>query len=111
MQIGVPKEIKVHEYRVGLTPPAVAELTGRGHPVAVETGAGAGIDFSDDDYRAAGAEIAPDAKSVFDAADMIVKVKELQLHECRGRRPTRRMRWPPAEPLPGAGIRLSGDTP
>ncbi len=87
MQIGVPKEIKVHEYRVGLTPPAVAELTGRGHPVAVETGAGAGIDFSDDDYRAAGAEIAPDAKSVFDAADMIVKVKELQLHECRWLQP------------------------
>jgi alanine dehydrogenase len=82
MRIGVPKEIKVHEYRVGLTPEAVAELTARGHAVLVERGAGAGIDFSDDDYLAAGAEIAADAKAVFDAADMIVKVKEPQLHEC-----------------------------
>jgi len=82
MRIGVPKEIKVHEYRVGLTPDAVGELTGRGFPVIVQAGAGAGIDFSDDDYRAAGAEIVAEAKAVFDAADMIVKVKEPQLHEC-----------------------------
>jgi alanine dehydrogenase len=87
MRIGVPKEIKVHEYRVGLTPEAVGELTGRGFPVMVQTGAGAGIDFSDDDYVAAGAEIAPDAESVFKAADMIVKVKEPQLHECAWLRP------------------------
>ena len=87
MRIGVPKEIKVHEYRVGLTPEAVGELTARGFPVIVQTGAGAGVDFSDDDYRAAGAEIVADAKSVFDATDMIVKVKEPQLHECAMLRP------------------------
>ncbi|MDE2486163.1 MAG: alanine dehydrogenase [Alphaproteobacteria bacterium] len=87
MRIGVPKEIKVHEYRVGLTPAAVAELTARGSSVLVETGAGAGVDFSDDDYRAAGAEIAPDARTVFESADMIVKVKEPQLHECAWLKP------------------------
>ena len=82
MHVGVPKEIKVHEYRVGLTPPSVAELTARGHKVTVETGAGGGIDFTDGDYVAAGATIAPDPRTVFGAADMIVKVKEPQLHEC-----------------------------
>ncbi len=87
MRVGVPKEIKVHEYRVGLTPPSVAELTARGHQVIVETGAGGGIDFTDADYVAAGATIAPDAPSVFRAADMIVKVKEPQLHECAWLRP------------------------
>src|SRR2546428_6604838 len=78
MLIGVPKEIKTHEYRVGLVPGSVRELVVHGHKVLVETGAGVGIGFSDDDYRAAGAEIAPDAKVVFAAADMIVKVKEPQ---------------------------------
>jgi len=87
MRVGVPKEIKVHEYRVGLTPAAVAELTNRGHAVLVETGAGAGVDFSDQDYRAAGAEIATDAKALFAASDMVVKVKEPQLHECGWLRP------------------------
>jgi len=86
MHVGVPKEIKVHEYRVGLTPPSVAELTAAGHAVTVETGAGAGIDFTDRDYVAAGATIAPTAAAVF-AADMIVKVKEPQLHECAMLRP------------------------
>ena len=81
MLIGVPKEIKNHEYRVGLTPESVAELTHQGHRVLVETQAGAGIGDSDDDYRAAGAEIANDARVVFDAADMIVKVKEPQAAE------------------------------
>ncbi|RZO32099.1 MAG: alanine dehydrogenase [SAR116 cluster bacterium] len=78
MLVGVPKEIKVREARVGLVPNSVAELTGRGHKVLVETNAGAGIGAGDDVYRAAGAEIAPDAKSVFDKAEMIVKVKEPQ---------------------------------
>jgi alanine dehydrogenase len=78
MLVGVPKEIKVREARVGLVPNSVAELTGRGHKVLVETNAGAGIGARDDVYRAAGAEIAPDAKSVFDKAEMIVKVKEPQ---------------------------------
>ena len=82
MLIGVPKEIKNHEYRVGLVPFAVRELVHNGHTVVVETNAGAGIGISDDDYRAAGAEILGDAKSVFDKADMIVKVKEPQPQEC-----------------------------
>jgi alanine dehydrogenase len=81
MRVGVPKEIKNHEYRVGLTPPSVAELVSAGHEVVVETGAGSGIDFSDDDYRAVGATILPDAPAVFKAADMIVKVKEPQASE------------------------------
>jgi alanine dehydrogenase len=78
MLVGVPKEIKTHEYRVGLVPGSVRELVHHGHKVLVETGAGGGIGFADDAYRAAGAEIASDAKSVFAAADMIVKVKEPQ---------------------------------
>ena len=82
MHVGVPREIKNHEYRVGLTPPSVAELTARGHRVTVETGAGAGIDFTDDDYIAAGAGIAAGPEAVFAAAEMIVKVKEPQPHEC-----------------------------
>ena len=82
MRIGVPKEIKIHEYRVGLTPGSVAELTARGHEVVVETDAGAGIGFSDADYRRAGARIVAHPKQVFDAADMIVKVKEPQIEEC-----------------------------
>jgi alanine dehydrogenase len=81
MRVGVPKEIKVHEYRVGLTPASVAELTAAGHEVIVETKAGSGIDFSDRDYIEAGARIAPDARSVFAEADMIVKVKEPQQSE------------------------------
>jgi len=78
MRIGVPKEIKNHEYRVGLTPESVAELTHQGHQVLVETGAGAGIGDDDAAYVAAGAGIAPDAATIFAAADMIVKVKEPQ---------------------------------
>src|SRR5687768_5997524 len=76
MLIGVPKEIKVLEYRVGLTPDSVREFVTHGHKVVVETQAGAGIGRSDVDYRAAGAEIAGDAREVFARADMIVKVKE-----------------------------------
>ncbi len=82
MKIGCPKEIKVHEYRVGLVPAGVRELMAAGHTVAVETGAGAGIGISDDAYRTAGATVLPDAKSVFATAEMIVKVKEPQLPEC-----------------------------
>ncbi|MEX6724624.1 alanine dehydrogenase [Parapedomonas caeni] len=82
MRIGVPREIKVHEYRVGLTPPSVAELAAAGHEVFVETGAGAGIDFDDQEYVAAGARILETPQAVFQRAEMIVKVKEPQLHEC-----------------------------
>jgi len=81
MRVGVPKEIKNNEFRVGLTPASVAELVAAGQEVVVETGAGAGIDFADGDYQAAGAVIIPDARSVFAGADMIVKVKEPQASE------------------------------
>jgi alanine dehydrogenase len=87
MRIGVPKEIKNHEYRVGLTPPSVAELVGAGHQVVVETGAGKGIDFEDADYVEAGASILPDADAVFAQAEMIVKVKEPQAIEIARLRP------------------------
>ncbi len=81
MRIGVPMEIKTHEYRVGLTPPAVREYVARGHEVLVQTGAGAGITADDVAYRQAGAMIAADAAEVFAKADMIVKVKEPQPSE------------------------------
>ncbi|MFN9212857.1 MAG: alanine dehydrogenase [Betaproteobacteria bacterium] len=81
MHIGVPKEVKVHEYRVGLTLSSVRELVAHGHSVLVQTGAGAGIGAADDDYRRAGASIAPDATEVFARAEMIVKVKEPQAAE------------------------------
>ncbi|MDR1913328.1 MAG: alanine dehydrogenase [Clostridiales bacterium] len=76
MRIGCVKEIKKYEYRVGLTPDNVKSYIAHGHSVGIETGAGEGTTFSDSDYIAAGAEILPDAKSVWDSSDMIVKVKE-----------------------------------
>jgi alanine dehydrogenase len=82
MLLGVPKEIKVHEYRVGMTPSSVRELTHHGHAVLVQAGAGAAIGLNDDHYSAAGAEIAATAADVFARADMIVKVKEPQASEC-----------------------------
>jgi len=81
MLVGVPKEIKVHEYRVGLTPSSVREMTMHSHEVLVQTDAGAGIGATDDDYRRAGAEIAASAEEVFERAEMIVKVKEPQAVE------------------------------
>ena len=78
MLIGVPKEIKDHEYRVGLTPDSVNEVVLHGHEVLVESGAGAGIGAADADYAEVGATIAGDAKAVFERAEMIVKVKEPQ---------------------------------
>lgn len=78
MLVGVPKEIKVHEYRVGLTPGAVREYVAAGHSVLVEAGAGDGIGADDEAYRRAGADIAESAASVFARAGMIVKVKEPQ---------------------------------
>jgi alanine dehydrogenase len=79
--IGVPKEIKVHEYRVGMTPTSVREAASHGHGVIVETQAGAGIGASDDDYRKAGAEVVATAAEVFARAELIVKVKEPQAAE------------------------------
>jgi alanine dehydrogenase len=87
MKIGVPKEIKIHEYRVGLVPAGVRELVDAGHQVLVQTGAGAGIGFDDAHYQAAGATIAAGAADVFAASDLVVKVKEPQLAECRMLRP------------------------
>jgi alanine dehydrogenase len=87
MLIGVPKEIKIHEYRVGLTPAGVRELVGHGHQVMVQTQAGAGIGIGDGLYQAAGAEIVADAAAVFARADMVIKVKEPQLVECKMLRP------------------------
>ncbi len=78
MRIGVPKEIKVQEHRVGLTPGSAREAVVHGHEVLVESGAGAAIGLLDADYEAAGATILPDAAAVFEAAEMIVKVKEPQ---------------------------------
>ena len=81
MRIGVPKEIKNNEYRVGLTPASVSDLVAAGHEVFVETTAGNGIDCPDGGFRKAGATILPDAAEVFKASDMIVKVKEPQAQE------------------------------
>ncbi len=87
MRVGVPKEIKNHEYRVGLTPSSVAELSAAGHEVIVETKAGSGIDFEDKAYTDAGARIVATAAEVFDQAEMIVKVKEPQPQEVAMLRP------------------------
>ena len=87
MRIGVPQEIKNHEYRVGLTPASVRELTSRGHQVMVQTGAGAAIGLDDAQYLAAGATLAQNAAEVFAQAEMIVKVKEPQPVECAMLRP------------------------
>ena len=83
MLIGVPKEVKTHEYRVGLVPGSVRELIHHGHQVVVESGAGAGIGFDDPAYRSTGAEILQRAADVFSAAELIVKVKEPQPDEVR----------------------------
>jgi alanine dehydrogenase len=83
MRIGVPREIKAHEHRVGLTPASVSEARARGHEVVVERGAGAGAGVSDEEYLAVGARVAGSADEVFASADMIVKVKEPQPAERR----------------------------
>ncbi len=87
MQIGIPKEIKNAELRVGLTPASVRELSRDGHEIFVEASAGVGVDASDDDYAVAGARVVPDAAEVFESAELIVKVKEPQATERRYLRP------------------------
>lgn len=82
MRIGVPKEIKNHEYRVGLVPSSVRELISNGHEIFIETSAGSGIDISDEDYRQAGAVIVDTAAEIYATAEMIIKVKEPQPNEC-----------------------------
>ncbi|BBH68169.1 alanine dehydrogenase [Actinoplanes sp. OR16] len=76
MRVGVPEEVKNHEYRVAITPAGVVELVRHGHEVLIQAGAGVGSAITDEDYIAAGATIAPDADAVWDAADMVLKVKE-----------------------------------
>ena len=76
MNIGVPKEIKNNEYRVGVTPNAAQTLVSHGHVVLVEDNAGVGSGFSNDDYKKAGATIAPNPKEIYQIADMVIKVKE-----------------------------------
>ncbi|PYE35605.1 L-alanine dehydrogenase [Idiomarina fontislapidosi] len=83
MLIGVPKEIKNHEYRIGLTPAAVREYVANGHDVIVENNGGAAIGFTNEDYQAAGASIIETPEEIFERADMIVKVKEPQPNECK----------------------------
>lgn len=83
MLIGVPKEIKTHEYRVGLVPPSVRELVLHGHQVLVEAGAGLGIGIADEAFKAAGARIVDAAAEIFSLAEMVVKVKEPQPAEYR----------------------------
>ncbi len=83
MLIGVPKEIKNHEYRIGLTPAAVREYVANGHDVIVENNGGAAIGFTNEDYQAAGASIVETPEEIFERADMIVKVKEPQPNECK----------------------------
>lgn len=87
MIVGVPKEIKNHEYRVGMTPSSVRELTSRGHKVLVQKNAGSEIGLSDEQYIAVGAELVETAKEIFERAEMIVKVKEPQAVECAMLRP------------------------
>ena len=87
MRVGVPKEIKTLEYRVGMVPAGVRELVHDGHEVVVETNAGSGIGMTDADYVAAGADVVSTAKEVFDQAELVVKVKEPQLKECGMLRP------------------------
>lgn len=87
MRVGVPREIKTNEHRVGLTPTAVREYVAHGHEVRIEAHAGLGAGFTDSDYRKAGATMAPDAETVFAESDMIVKVKEPQPVEWARLRP------------------------
>ena len=113
MRIGVPREIKVHEYRVGLVPAGVRELVAAGHEVVVETGAASGIGMDDGQYRAAGASIAQDAAGVFSRADLIVKVKEPQPAECALLRPGQTLftyLHLAADPMQAAGLMKSGAT-
>jgi alanine dehydrogenase len=86
--VGVPSEIKDNEKRVALTPDGVVELVHTGHQVVVQAGAGVGSRFSDDEYAAVGAKVVPTADEVFDAADLIVKVKEPVPAEYHRFRPT-----------------------
>ena len=97
MLVGVPKEIKDNEFRVGIVPSTVRELTDKGHNVIVEAGAGSGAGLPDADYKAAGAEMVGDADAVYGRAELIVKVKEpLAAERCEAAALTRREARTPA---------------
>src|SRR5690554_361428 len=81
MKIGCPTEIKLQEFRVGMTPNAAREATAHGHEVIIQAGAGLGAGFADEDYIAAGARICETGAEIYNTVDMIVKVKEPQPHE------------------------------
>ncbi|MBT6038925.1 MAG: alanine dehydrogenase [Halieaceae bacterium] len=87
MIVGIPKEIKNHEYRIGMTPAGVRELVNRGHQVLVETEGGVGVGFDNASYEKVGAQIVASPEDIFAAADMVIKVKEPQPNECRMLRP------------------------
>jgi len=113
MRIGVPKEIKVHEYRVGLVPAGVRELAAAGHEIFIESGAGAGVGIDDAQYRAAGANIAQDAAAIFARAELVVKVKEPQPAECALLRPGQMLftyLHLAADPAQAQGLLKSGAT-
>jgi alanine dehydrogenase len=113
MRIGVPKEIKNNEYRVGMVPAGVRELVVAGHEVLVETGAGNGIGVDDAQYKAAGASIANAAAEVFERADLVVKVKEPQPAECAMLRPGQVLftyLHLAADPVQAKGLMKSGTT-
>jgi alanine dehydrogenase len=113
MRIGVPKEIKNNEYRVGMVPAGVRELVVAGHEVLVETGAGNGIGVDDAQYKAAGASIANTAAEVFERADLVVKVKEPQPAECAMLRPGQVLftyLHLAADPVQAKGLMKSGAT-
>ena len=87
MIVGIPREIKNHEYRIGMTPAGVRELVNRGHQVLVETEGGVGVGFDNASYEKVGAQIVASPGDIFAAADMVIKVKEPQPNECRMLRP------------------------
>ena len=83
MRVGIPKEIKVLEYRLGMVPSGVKELVSDGHEVFVESSAGMGIGMTDEDYIKAGAKVLNAPEEIFDTCELIIKVKEPQLQECK----------------------------
>ena len=109
MRIGVPTEIKTDEYRVAITPAGVRELTSRGHEVLVQAGAGDGSAISDEQFRAQGALIVPDAEAVFAEAELVLKVKEPQPEEVgAAARRADAVHLPAPRRRAGAGARADG---
>ncbi len=109
MSIGVPTEIKSDEYRVAITPAGVRELSTRGHEVLVQAGAGEGSAMADEQFRAQGARIVPDADALFDEAELVLKVKEPQPEEvAQAARRTDAVHLPASRGRAGARARADG---